>query len=73
MLMLSEEYHTVMSSLCQACEKKKSKKSSLSKGLCFCERYPERFCVRNGAKLFGWMVESQFRKKQSRYLSVKEL
>ena len=32
-------------------KKRKVKKSSLSKDLCFCERYPERFCVRNGAKM----------------------
>ena len=45
--------------LCRARERK----SSLSKGLCSCERYVEGFCVRNGAKLSGWMVGSlEFRK-----------
>ena len=39
------------------------KKSLLSKGLCFCERYAEGSGVRNGTKLCGWMVDSQeFRK-----------
>ena len=37
MLTLSDEHHTVMSGLCRAGERK----SSLSKGLCFCERYVE--------------------------------
>ena len=31
--------------------------------VCFCERYAEGSGVRNGAKLSGWMVDSQeFRK-----------
>ena len=60
MLILSDEHHTVTSStLSGACERK----SSLSKGLCFCERYAEGSGVRNGAKLSGWTVDSQeFRK-----------
>ena len=45
--------------LCQAHERK----SLLSKGLCFCEGCAEGSGVRNGAKLSGWMVDSQeFRK-----------
>ena len=45
--------------LCRAHERK----SFLSKGLCFYKRYAEGLCVRNGAKLSGWMVDSQeFRK-----------
>ena len=48
--------------LCRARERK----SSLSKGLCFCERYAEGSGVRYGAKLSGWMVDSQeFRKIDS--------
>ena len=35
----------------------------LFKGLCFCKRYAKGSGVRNGAKLSGWMVDSQeFRK-----------
>ena len=45
--------------MCRARERK----SSLSKGFRFCERYAEGSGVRNGAKLSGWMVDSQeFRK-----------
>ena len=39
------------------------RKSLLSEGFFFCERYVEDLCVRNGAKLSGWMLYSQeFRK-----------
>ena len=55
--MLSDEYHT------SSTVTGRERKSSLSKGLCFCERYAEGSGVRNGAKLCGWSVDSQeFRK-----------
>ena len=39
------------------------RKASLSIGFCFGERYAEGLCVRNGAKVSGWIVDSQkFRK-----------
>ena len=59
MLILSDEHHSVTSSTVLG----PVKKSSLSKGLCFCERYAEGSGVRNGAKLSGWTVDSrEFRK-----------
>ena len=59
MLMLSDEHRTVTSSTVSARERK----SSVSTGLCFRERYADGSGVRNGAKLSGWMVDSQeFRK-----------
>ena len=33
--------------------------STVSKGFCFCERYADGVCVRNRAKLSGWIVDSQ--------------
>ena len=51
--MLSDEHRMVTSSTVSARERK----SLLSKGLCFCERYAEGSGVRNGAKLSGWMVD----------------
>ena len=57
--MLSDEHRAVTSSTVSA----RKRKSSLSKDLCICERYAEGSGVRNGAKLSGWMVDSQeFRK-----------
>ena len=45
MLILSDGHHTVT--------------SSLSNFFCVCERYAEDSGVGNGAKLSGWMVDSQ--------------
>ena len=55
MLILSDEHHTVTRSTVSGPWKKKL--------VFLCERYAEGSGVRNGAKLSGWMVDSQkFRK-----------
>ena len=67
---LSSRFHeprTVEGETTQCNTVNKKKKSSLLNGFCrFCKRYADGFCIRNGAKLSEWILDSQeFRVKNS--------